>query len=384
MPGPDRREVDSIGSVLTTPSSCFAEIVDYPWPASQIEVGSGLRMAYVDAGPADATETVLLLHGEPTWGYLYRSMIPTLLTAGFRVIVPDLIGFGRSDKPVDPAVFTYSNHVAWVRTLIEGLSLDGITFFGQDWGGLIGGRVIGEIPDRFARLVFSNTGLPRSGPGVGFIRAQQPLDPQALRDLLGLDWRDTVDDDDRIDPARVRALVESGPTFYFLAWRTYLVTAIDRFGRLDAAIAFTGRIVVRRFLRSTLDDLREAMVSCLEAPTCPYAAWCWQWSIGVDDRSCCFARWEPSSSRDSTRCANAANRPPVSVRAIPRRSCWSVAGRAAACPDDPLDPSARGLTSTGPSIESLAAASGPSRRRGSPGRDADHAGRVAPHVARTR
>ena len=163
-----------------------------------------------------------------------------------------------------------------------------------------------------------------------------------------------------------------------------VTTAIDRFGRLDAAIAFTGRIVVRRFLRSTLDDLREAMVSCLEAPTCSYAAWCRQWSIGVDDRSCCFARWEPSSSRDSTRCANAANRPPVSVRASPRRSCWSVAGRAAACPDDPLDPSARGLTSTGPSIESLAAASGPSRRRGSPGRDADHAGRVAPHVARTR
>ena len=221
MSGPDRREVDSIGSVLTTPSSCFTGIVDYPWPASQIEVGSGLRMAYVDAGPADATETVLLLHGEPTWGYLYRSMIPTLLRAGFRVIVPDLIGFGRSDKPVDPAVFTYSNHVAWVRTLIEGLRLDGITFFGQDWGGLIGGRVVGEIPDRFARLVFSNTGLPRSGPGVGFIRAQQPLAPQALRDLLGLDWRDTVDDDDRIDPARVRALVESGPTFYFLAWRTY-------------------------------------------------------------------------------------------------------------------------------------------------------------------
>jgi haloalkane dehalogenase len=221
MSGADRREVDSIGSVLTTPASRFAEIVDYPWPARQIEVAPGLWMAYVDAGPAVGGETLLLLHGEPTWGYLYRSMIPTLLTAGYRVIVPDLIGFGRSDKPVDPEVFTYSNHVAWVRALIEGLGLDAITLFGQDWGGLIGGRLVGEIPDRFSRLVFSNTGLPRSGPGVGFIRAQQPLDPQALRDLLGLDWRDTVDEDDRIDPALVQALVESGPVFYFLAWRTY-------------------------------------------------------------------------------------------------------------------------------------------------------------------
>jgi haloalkane dehalogenase len=153
----DRRDVPSIGEVLRTPSSCFAEIVDYDWPVADVAVGPGLRMAYVDAGPPHATETVLLLHGRPMWGYLYRTMIPTLVAAGYRVIMPDLIGFGRSDKPVDPAAYTYSNHVAWVRSLVEHLDLGGVTFFGQDWRGLIGGRLIGEVPDRFALVVFSNT-----------------------------------------------------------------------------------------------------------------------------------------------------------------------------------------------------------------------------------
>jgi haloalkane dehalogenase len=217
----ERRHVPSIGEVLRTPSSRFAEIVGYDWPVAEVTVGPGLQMAYVDTGPADATETVLLLHGEPMWGYLYRTMIPTLVAAGHRVIVPDLIGFGRSDKPVDPAAYTYSNHVAWVRSLVEQLDLDAVTCFGQDWGGLIGGRMISEIPHRFARVVFSNTGLPRSGPGLPIVQAQQPIEPEVLRDLLGIDWRATVDDDDRIDPARVQELVESGPSFYFLAWRMY-------------------------------------------------------------------------------------------------------------------------------------------------------------------
>lgn len=217
----ERRTVPSIGEVLRTPAARFDAIADYPWPVSELPVGPGLRMAYVDAGPRDAAETVLLLHGEPMWGYLYRTMIPVLLAAGHRVIVPDLIGFGRSDKPVDPQAYTYSNHVAWVRSLVEQLDLHGVTFFGQDWGGLIGGRVVGELPDRFARLVFSNTGLPRSGPGLPIIQAQQRLEPQVLHDLLGIDWRATVDDDDRIVPERVEAMVDAGPTFYFLAWRVY-------------------------------------------------------------------------------------------------------------------------------------------------------------------
>lgn len=156
----ERRTVPSIGEVLRTPAARFDAIADYPWPVSELPVGPGLRMAYVDAGPRDAAETVLLLHGEPMWGYLYRTMIPVLLAAGHRVIVPDLIGFGRSDKPVDPQAYTYSNHVAWVRSLVEQLDLHGVTFFGQDWGGLTGLRVVAANPERFDRVVVGNTGLP--------------------------------------------------------------------------------------------------------------------------------------------------------------------------------------------------------------------------------
>ncbi|CAB4886937.1 unannotated protein [freshwater metagenome] len=221
MTADGRRTVPTIGEVLRTPSERFDGITDYPWAVSEVLVGPGLRMAYVDAGPADAEETLLLLHGEPMWGYLYRTMIPTFVAAGYRVIVPDLIGFGRSDKPVEPSAYSYSNHVAWVRSLIEQLDLRGVTFFGQDWGGLIGGRVIAEIPDRFARLVFSNTGLPRSGPGLAVIQAHQRLEPEVLRDLFGIDWRAAVDEDDRINPDKVHAIVEAGPFFYFITWRMY-------------------------------------------------------------------------------------------------------------------------------------------------------------------
>ena len=108
-------------------------------------------MAYVDAGPSDARETLLLLHGEPMWGYLYRKMIGPLVEAGYRVIVPDLIGFGRSDKFIDPERYTYSGHVTWVSALIDKLDLKQMTIFGQDWGSLIGGRVLAESIDRFAR-----------------------------------------------------------------------------------------------------------------------------------------------------------------------------------------------------------------------------------------
>ena len=146
--------------VIRTPDECFIGIADYPWEPTYLEVEPGLWMAYVDAGLPDAAETVLLLHGEPTWGYLYRKMIPVLVAAGFRVIVPDLIGFGRSDKPVDGLAYSYSNHVAWVSMLVEQLDLTDVTFFGQDWGGLIGGRLVPENENRFARAVFSNTDLP--------------------------------------------------------------------------------------------------------------------------------------------------------------------------------------------------------------------------------
>src|SRR5258705_5695182 len=135
------REAPPRAGVLRTPESCFGGIADYPWPPSYLELEPGLRMAYVDTGPRSARETLLLLHGEPMWGYLYRKLIGPLEAAGFRVIVPDLIGFGRSDKPTDPTAYSYSQHVAWLTRLVEALDLRNVTLFGQDWGGLLGSRV---------------------------------------------------------------------------------------------------------------------------------------------------------------------------------------------------------------------------------------------------
>ena len=153
--------------LVRTPEERFASISDYPWTPQYAEVGSPgddtcpgpLRMAYVDEGPRDAP-VVLLLHGEPTWGSLYRHMIPVLLEAGLRVVVPDLVGFGRSDKPTDPAAYSYARHVAWTRALCDELDLADITLFCQDWGSLIGLRMVGEQPERFARVVVGNGFLP--------------------------------------------------------------------------------------------------------------------------------------------------------------------------------------------------------------------------------
>jgi haloalkane dehalogenase len=207
--------------VLRTPAARFGAITDFSWPTRYFMVEPGLRMAYVDAGPANGPETLLLLHGEPMWGYLYRKMVPLFVAAGYRVIVPDLIGFGRSDKPTDQAAYTYGGHVAWVARLVEYLDLHHVTFFGQDWGGLIGARVVAEHQARFARAVFSNTALPGSGPAIPGLTAQERLDPDVLKSSFGLDWRATVNADDSIDPDKVHALVVPGPAIYFLAWRVY-------------------------------------------------------------------------------------------------------------------------------------------------------------------
>jgi haloalkane dehalogenase len=147
--------------VLRTPESRFENLVGYPFAPHYVEVPDGeggtLRMHYLDEGDG---EIVLALHGQPTWSYLYRKMIPPLAAAGYRVIAPDLIGFGKSDKPVDRSAYTYANHVLWVKGLIEALDLSAMTLFGQDWGGLIGLRLVAENPGRFARVVAANTGLP--------------------------------------------------------------------------------------------------------------------------------------------------------------------------------------------------------------------------------
>jgi haloalkane dehalogenase len=144
--------------VLTTPDERFADLPDFPFEPHYVDV-DGLRIHYVDEGPRDAAP-VLLLHGEPSWSFLYRHMIPVIAAAGHRVVAPDLVGFGRSDKPLAREAHTYANHVAWMQELVRKLALGGITLVGQDWGGLIGLRLVAEDGDRFAGVVAANTGLP--------------------------------------------------------------------------------------------------------------------------------------------------------------------------------------------------------------------------------
>ena len=150
--------------ILRTPDDRFENIVDYPYEPNYVDV-LGLRMNYVDDGPADAPP-VLLMHGEPSWSFLYRKMIPIITAAGHRVIAPDLIGFGRSDKPSRTEDYTYKLHVDTVAALVEHLDIRGVTFFGQDWGGLVGLRVVAENEERFARVMVGNTGLPTGDHSV--------------------------------------------------------------------------------------------------------------------------------------------------------------------------------------------------------------------------
>lgn len=155
--------------VLRAPDSRFDNLPDWTFAPRYLDItdaatGQILRMAYVDEGPRDG-RTVLLLHGEPSWSYLYRHMIPTLVAAGHRVVAPDLIGFGRSDKPADRNDYTYERHVAWLSQWFAGLDLQDVTMFCQDWGGLLGLRLVAASPQRFAGVVVANTGLP---VGVGF------------------------------------------------------------------------------------------------------------------------------------------------------------------------------------------------------------------------
>ncbi len=132
------------------------------------ESGPALRLHYVDEGPRDVAP-VLLMHGEPTWSYLYRKFVPPLVAHGHRVLAPDLIGFGKSDKPADRADYSYERHVAWMSDWLTQLDLTSITLFCQDWGGLIGLRLVAAFPERFARVVISNTYLPEGEPvGPGF------------------------------------------------------------------------------------------------------------------------------------------------------------------------------------------------------------------------
>ncbi len=147
-------------NVLRTPDERFESLPDYSFTPHYADLADGIRVHYVDEGPA-AGPTVLLMHGEPSWSYLYRKMIPILVEAGCRCVAPDLVGFGRSDKPAEMEDYSYQRHVDWMTEALFGrIGLRDITFFGQDWGGLVGLRLLAAEPDRFARAVVANTGLP--------------------------------------------------------------------------------------------------------------------------------------------------------------------------------------------------------------------------------
>ena len=180
--------------VLRTPDERFENLPDYAFEPHYAEIpadptdpdGPSLRVHYVDEGPADAAP-VLLMHGEPSWSFLYRHMIPPIVAAGHRVIAPDLVGFGRSDKPAAMGDYTYARHVAWMSALLfDHLDLHGITFFAQDWGGLVGLRLVALAPERYARVAIGNTGLPTGhGPASEAFLAWQKFSQESPHFPIG-------------------------------------------------------------------------------------------------------------------------------------------------------------------------------------------------------
>lgn len=195
---------------VRTPDERFEGLPGYPFEPHYATL-DGLRMHYVDEGPADG-EVVLLLHGEPSWSYLYRKMIPILAGAGHRVIAVDMIGMGRSDKPIDLSVHTYAQHIDWVTRFIETLDLREITLFSQDWGGLIGLRIVGDHPERFARVVAANTRLPVIPPGFNPFTVPEEI----------------VIDNDKGSFAAFLSSVGDGPQpVRFQQWLEYALTAPD-------------------------------------------------------------------------------------------------------------------------------------------------------------
>ena len=153
--------------VLRTPDAAFVGLKDYPFAPNYTDIANGaLRVHHVDEGPSSANP-VLCMHGEPTWSYLYRHMIPIFAGAGHRVVAPDLIGFGKSDKPTERSDYTYQAHVDWMTEWLVALDLHRITLVCQDWGGLIGLRLVAAMPDRFDRVVTANTALPTGDQPMG-------------------------------------------------------------------------------------------------------------------------------------------------------------------------------------------------------------------------
>ena len=181
-----------------TPDACFDQLADYPFQPNYLQIADGeggeLRLHYLDEGDPEGP-VVLLMHGQPVWSYLYRYMIPPLVEAGYRVLVPDLIGFGRSDKPTRPEDYTYARHIAWMSDWLTSLDLTDITVFFQDWGSLIGLRLVTAFPQRFANVVLANGGLPAGmvpAEYTDFLKDAYKTLPVVEASELGARFRDTT------------------------------------------------------------------------------------------------------------------------------------------------------------------------------------------------
>ena len=199
--------------ILRTPDNCFAGLTDYPFEPQYTTIktsdGQDLRIHHIDEGPRDGP-IVLCIHGQPVWSYLYRKMIPFLTAAGLRVICPDLVGYGKSDKPAAREDYTYERQVEWMGAWLEQNEFSGLTFFGQDWGGLIGLRLVAAHSDRFDNVVIGNTGLPYN-PDVPQAMVDEVEDYRAnaptptlfsmTKELRSLSW-----DGKAANPARVFAV----------------------------------------------------------------------------------------------------------------------------------------------------------------------------------
>ena len=196
--------------ILTTPELQFSQIPDFPFAPNYLDIGDGLIMHYIDEGPRDG-EVVLLLHGEPSWSFLYRKMIPVFVEAGYRTIAPDLIGFGKSTKPAAQSDYTYTRHLEWMNKFVQNLDLQGINGFFQDWGGLIGLRNALENESRYASITVANTFLPTGevGANEAFMQWRQFSQSSPKFDIGTIIQRATVSD---LSPEVVAAYNAPFPT----------------------------------------------------------------------------------------------------------------------------------------------------------------------------
>ena len=217
---------------VRTPDDRFENLPDYPFVPHYLEVpdseGGQLRIHYIDEGPNDGAP-IVLFHGEPTWSFLYRKMIPILVGAGHRVLVPDLIGFGKSDKPTKKTDYTFPRHVGWMRSWLQQLDLRNITFFGQDWGSLIGLTLCALEEDRIDRIMIANGGLP---------------DPRHL---------------ERMEQARNAG---SGDPDAFTRWQNW----IEKQGSLEVSKIMTGEVPELKFEGHVTISLSEEERTSYDAP----------------------------------------------------------------------------------------------------------------------